>query len=564
MAHDDDAKKPRDIRSAERVVDRAFTTGKVDRAYITRQAQLDAAEAVAMAGIAMESDEEADEATKLAIIANGLGNREKAKAARERERLARKKAKDDHKAATKSAKQAYEAIKFSDPNSLGFLRFVQVFFLLHIVFTLIGLLLTSRDTIVYDLSTIVDWIMVILEAVAFYFFWNRYKLARPLVIAIACIGIAASTLDLVMTAQLSLGRLFYDCWFYIFLILYFLFSDRVKATLVNDLSSDKGAEDDDELVIDRRGWPFYRNLIMYFFVFSVLGHWLEAAYCQLIRLGIAPGEFHPENTMLWRDWFYPFPMHGTAVVIIAVSLYPLLVWLKKRFKNRLIPYVISYFANVALVTVIEFVGGLMFNSKLENWDYTNMPFNFMGQVCLTNSLLFGVAASVIAWWVYPMLERSIARVRPATMNIVFVVVVIAGGILFSLYAIAPPQGIDLGQASMESAVMDANREKSALRVNSTGVVLDLEDLHDEIDKSIYVTNEDRKDLLERVEKLTDESKELDEKIGSLTTIVDQAVQEQSSSTDQAATSEKAEESKTSEGEGQGSEQTPEVELAEAA
>ena len=568
MAQDDDAKKPKDIKSAERVVDRAFTTGKVDRAYITRQAQLDAAEAVAMAGIAMESDEEADEATKLAIIANGLGNREKAKAARERERLARKKAKDDHKAATKSAKQAYEAIKFSDPNSLGFLRFVQVFFLLHIVFTLIGLLLTSRDTIVYDLSTIVDWIMVILEAVAFYFFWNRYKLARPLVIAIAGVGIAASALDMVITDNYSFGRLLHDCWFYIFLIFYFIFSDRVKATLVNDLSSDKGAEDDEELVIDRRGWPFYRNLIMYFFVFSVLGHWLEAAYCQLIRLGIAPGEFHPENTMLWRDWFYPFPMHGTAVVIIAVSLYPLLVWLKKRFTNRLIPYVISYFANVALVTVIEFVGGLMFNSKLENWDYTNMPFNFMGQVCLTNSLLFGVAASVIAWWVYPMLERSIARVRPATMNIVFVVVVIAGGILFSLYAIAPPEGIDLGQTSTQVAEMKIESERLDIKIESESVIDSLDDLRKEIEKSKYVSDEDRKDLLERVEKLTNESKELDEKVESLSASADKpadkTAQDQTSSTDQAATSEKSEETTSSEGEGQQSEEAPENDLAEAA
>ena len=40
------------------------------------------------------------------------------------------------------------------------------------------------------------------------------------------------------------------------------------------------------------------------------------------------------------------------------------------------------------------------------------------------------------------MERLIARVRPATMNIVCVVVAIAGGILFSLYAISPPAGFD--------------------------------------------------------------------------------------------------------------------------
>lgn len=433
------------IKDAEKAVDRAFSTGKVDRATITRMAQLDAAEAVAMAGIAMESDEEADEAAKFTIIAANMGNREKAKAARERERVARDKAKADHKAATKSAKQAYEAIKFSDPNSLGFLRVVQVLFLLRIVVTLLALILTSRDTVSYSSANIVDWIMVVLESVAFYFFVNRYKLGKPLVIGIAAFGIVARVVSDLVTGTFSLGSTLFGCLFYIFLIVYFSVSDRVKASLVNDLSSDKGAMDDEEFVIDRKSWPFYRNLIIYFVIFSVLGHWLEAAFCQLIRLGIVQGEFHAENTMLWRDWFYPYPMHGTAVVLIALILYPLFVMMKKKFSNRILPYVASFFINMATCTLIEFVGGLMFNSHLQNWDYSNMPFNFMGQICLQNAIGFGLASSIIAWWVYPMMERAIARVRPATMNIVCIVVAVAGGILFSLYAISPPEGIDLGE-----------------------------------------------------------------------------------------------------------------------
>jgi predicted PurR-regulated permease PerM len=197
-----------------------------------------------------------------------------------------------------------------------------------------------------------------------------------------------------------------------------------------------------------------------------------------------------------------------------------------------------------------------------------MPFNFMGQVCLTNSLLFGVAASVIAWWVYPMLERAIARVRPATMNIVFVVVVIAGGILFSLYAIAPPEGIDLGQTSTQVAEMKIESERLDIKIESESVIDSLDDLRKEIEKSKYVSDEDRKDLLERVDKLTNESKELDEKVESLSASADKpadkTAQDQTSSTDQAATSEKSEETASSEGEGQQSEEAPENVLAEAA
>jgi hypothetical protein len=187
-----------DLKAAERAVDRAFSTGKVDRATITRQAQLDAAEAVAMAGVAMESDEAADEAAKLAVITAGMGNREKTKEARERERMARNQAKADHRAATKSAKQAYDAIKFSDPSKLGFMRLVQVIFLMHIVGTIATLIFTSRDTVVYNSVSLADWFMVVLEGVAFYFFVNRMKLGRPLVMGMAVIGIVVNVADSVM------------------------------------------------------------------------------------------------------------------------------------------------------------------------------------------------------------------------------------------------------------------------------------------------------------------------------------------------------------------------------
>ena len=118
-------------------------------------------------------------------------------------------------------------------------------------------------------------------------------------------------------------------------IFYFAFSDRVKYTLVNDLSTYRpggpGA---------KASWlgvglgRFIRNLIMYFIVFSILGHWMEMGMCQFIIMGLVQGEYDPTNTMLWRDWLYPFPMEGAAVVIIALVLYPFFTWLKKKFTGK--------------------------------------------------------------------------------------------------------------------------------------------------------------------------------------------------------------------------------------
>ncbi len=140
--------KLKDLERFENAIDNAYSTGKADRAKITRAAQLDAAEAVALAGVAMEADEAADEAMRLSIVAEGSGNRERIKLARKKAREARRQAHRDHHEATKAAKQAYDAIKFSAPNKMGFMRAVQVFFALHIAYVLMSLVMSSRDTIV--------------------------------------------------------------------------------------------------------------------------------------------------------------------------------------------------------------------------------------------------------------------------------------------------------------------------------------------------------------------------------------------------------------------------------
>ena len=508
--------KEKDLKAAEKAIDRAFSTGKVDRADITRKAQLDAEAAVDMVGKAMEADEAADEAAKITIIAANLGNREKTKAARDREREARVKAKEEHKAATKSAKQAYEAIKYSDPNSLGLLRVVQIAFLIHIVGTLLALILTSRDTVAYTSANIFTWIMVVLESVAFYFLVNRYKLARPICIGVGILGVLTISITAILNGKFDLLSVLTESAFYIFIIFYFTFSDRVKATLVNDLSKDKGAFDDDDFVIERSGWPFYRNLIIYFVIFSLLGHWMEAGFCQLIRLGLVQGEFHPENTMLWRDWFFPYPMHGAAVVLIALILYPLYIYLKKRCSNRILAYVLSFIVNMCTCTLIELIGGLLFNSQLQHWDYSNLPFNFLGQICLQNAVCFGVASSVICWFVYPMLERALARVRPATMNIICVIVAMVGAVLFALYAINPKLGIDLGENKEQDAETTAFMEF----VEIDGYYLSIKEralaLEDSLENSESLSEEERSELQEHLEVINSELEEMGPIVDALT------------------------------------------------
>lgn len=153
-----------------------------------------------------------------------------------------------------------------------------------------------------------------------------------------------------------------------------------------------------------RTWAFWRNIIIYFCVFSVVGHWMEAAYCTLIRFGMIPGTYDP-NSQIWSDWLYPFIVYGFGAVACVLLLYPVKNFLEKRIRSRVVPLLISFVVNALVCTTIELVMGLMVNQpgpdgKLPLWDYSDMFCNFMGQVCLQNAIAFGVVATLMTWVIY--------------------------------------------------------------------------------------------------------------------------------------------------------------------
>ncbi len=503
------------LDDAEHAIDAAFATGKADRAEITRVAQNNAREAVRIVGEAMEADENADEKGRLAVIAENMGDREKTKAARKIARDARRDAKNAHRAATKAAKIAYDAIKFSQPGKLGFMRAVQVIYAINISLTLLALLLTSRDAIVYDSVTIFTWVTIILQGVGFWFFINYFKVTKPFVIVTSAVSLVSFGVTWFMTGTSALSEVLFNGLWNIFLIVYFALSERVDKIFVNDFASYRPRA---QTEISRKGWPFVRNLIIYFIVFSVLGHWMEAGMCQFIRLGLVEGKYDPTNTMLWRDWLYPYPMEGAAVVIIALLLYPLWQLMLKRLERPIYAYVLSFLANALTCGAIEFGMGLIVNQNLQLWDYRENFGNIMGQVCLQNVLAFGVAASIIAWVVYPLMERWIARIPQDTMNIVFVVVAVIGGILWSLYIIDPPDSLETPEDTVAVEVQTDSGEnatpqptqETAAKPEQTDAGVTTEDelsalgistLQEILDNSESLSDEDREMIQQKLDDL---------------------------------------------------------------
>ena len=161
-----------------------------------------------------------------------------------------------------------------------------------------------------------------------------------------------------------------------------------------------------------------RNASTLFAVYTIVGHWLEMAFCQLIRLELMGGDYDRSNTMLWDWWLHPFPAEGIAGLLIAGCLSPLSRVLLKKFGGRMLPAVaVSFLANQIVCTSIDYLTGIVANRNYELWDYRNMPFNFQGQICLQNSLVYSTAATLVTWLAYPAREAWLRRMPPELINL---------------------------------------------------------------------------------------------------------------------------------------------------
>ena len=330
---------------------------------------------------------------------------------------------------------------FSDPKKLGFMRLIEVFFACNVVFTISLLVFVVKGGDELGFGEMLDFANLVFDGVSLWLIWQRKRLARHFIIGFSLFNIVVGSAYNLATGQFDIVGQLIASSSDIILLAYFLTSRRAKAVLTQPFSAEiKHADLQRHIDFYRpRTWGFWRNLIIYFCVFSVVGHWMEAGYCTLIRFGLIPGIYDP-NSQIWSDWLYPFCVYGFGAVACVLLLFPVKNFLQKHLKGHALPLALSFVVNALVCLVMELGMGLMLNQPGPDgayplWDYSDMFCNFMGQVCLQNAVAFGIVATLMTWVVYPGLETFLARFSKDVMNVAFVAVVIVFCILFFFYCV---------------------------------------------------------------------------------------------------------------------------------
>lgn len=133
-------------------------------------------------------------------------------------------------------------------------------------------------------------------------------------------------------------------------------------------------------------------IILYFFMYSILGWISECIYCSI-----------PERKFINRGFLAgPYcPVYGCGAMLVIHILQPykehaILIFLLGILLTSLLEYVTSYLMEIA------------FHTKW--WDYSTYPFNLHGRICLKNSLLFGLMVLIVIYGVHPFVVQSITKI----------------------------------------------------------------------------------------------------------------------------------------------------------
>ena len=113
---------------------------------------------------------------------------------------------------------------------------------------------------------------------------------------------------------------------------------------------------------------------------------------ELLTLWLIGGAVYYGIEMLWRGYSHPSMFIVGGLCFLAVgAINNCLSWELGIVWQSLI--------GAGIITVVELVAGIVFNVwlGLGVWDYSALPLNFMGQICLWFTLLWIPIAAFAIW-----------------------------------------------------------------------------------------------------------------------------------------------------------------------
>ncbi len=179
---------------------------------------------------------------------------------------------------------------------------------------------------------------------------------------------------------------------------------------------------------------FIAQCFVEFIFYSFLGWVWESIYCTI-------------NEKKWADRGFLFgpicPIYGSCVVITSILFSSIPALMDPAFPVWAI-FILCVIGSAIAEFGTSWVLEKRFNARW--WDYSHMPLNIQGRICLPVILAFGAAGVLIVKFLIPFVNGIHAQVSPLIYETVCLVVAILFGADFALT-----------EASLSSMLNDVKR-----------------------------------------------------------------------------------------------------------
>lgn len=150
------------------------------------------------------------------------------------------------------------------------------------------------------------------------------------------------------------------------------------------------------------------RILAYFIIYSILGFIIETVFGLMTK-----GVIESRKSFLYG----PFcGIYGVGAVIMIIGL-------QKFKKNNYTLFAGGFIIGSLIEYVISFIGEWFFHIKW--WDYSDMPFNINGRICVWFSLFWGILAIYLMSHIHPKVDNLLEKVSPKILRNVTIILTIA-------------------------------------------------------------------------------------------------------------------------------------------
>lgn len=132
---------------------------------------------------------------------------------------------------------------------------------------------------------------------------------------------------------------------------------------------------------------------VWLFVLAAVFGWLWEGFLYLFK-----DDTYVNRGFLTGPWL---PIYGTGAVMLEILFH--------KWRDR---PVLIFVSSMLLCTALEYLSGwyLELTWGVKWWDYSDMPWNLHGRICVLSSALFGLGGMLLVWVVSPLFYSLYRRV----------------------------------------------------------------------------------------------------------------------------------------------------------